>query len=77
MTPSKAFGLLVVCALGLARGAHPADEIHWTLKGQTAVTFDWRGADSILSYGPTSSYGQSVTAVSQAGTMCDPAAVPL
>ena len=63
MTPSKAFGLLVVCALGPARGAYPADEIHWTLKGQTAVTFDWRGPETTISYGPTPSYGQSATAV--------------
>ena len=41
----------------------PADEIHWTFMGQTAVTFDWRGFDPTLRYGTTTSYGQTVTAV--------------
>jgi hypothetical protein len=30
--------------LGLARVAGAADEIHWTLTGQTSVSFSWRGA---------------------------------
>ncbi len=29
-----------------ARGAYAADEIHWTITGQTSVTFDWRGSGS-------------------------------
>ena len=53
-----------------------ADNIHWTITGPTSVTVDWRGSDSAVSYGLTRSYGQSVTAVSQAGAMCDPAATP-
>ena len=30
-----------------------ADEIHWTIIGQTAVTFDWRGtsAENTIRYG--------------------------
>jgi hypothetical protein len=42
-----------------------ADEIHWTITGQTSVTFDWRGAssDNKISYGTSSgSYGSTVTA---------------
>lgn len=38
------------------------DEIHWTLTGQTTVTFDWRGPDDTIQYGLTSAYGHSVTA---------------
>lgn len=48
----------VACAILLgimaaARGAIAADEIHWTLLGQTSVTFDWRGsgAADTLRYG--------------------------
>ena len=33
--------------------AHAADEIHWTLTGPTSVTFDWRGPEVMLHYGPT------------------------
>ena len=40
-----------------------ADEIHFTIKGQTAVTFDWRGTESTLRYGLTTAYGQTVTGV--------------
>jgi hypothetical protein len=40
-----------------------ADEIHWTIKGQAAVTFDWRGPENTIRYGTTTSYGQTVTAV--------------
>ena len=39
--------------LGLAPAAKAADEVHWTLMGQTAVTLDWRGsgAADTLRYG--------------------------
>jgi phosphodiesterase/alkaline phosphatase D-like protein len=40
-----------------------ADEIHWTLTGPTSVTFDWRGPDSTIRYGPSNEYGVTVTAV--------------
>ena len=43
--------------------ASAADEIHWTIKGQTAVTFDWRGSETTISYGETTAYGTTVTAV--------------
>ena len=49
--------------------AHPSSaaalggqQVHWTLMGQTAVTLDWAGPDSVVSYGPTTAYGQSITA---------------
>ncbi len=63
MTPIKTFWLLVSCALGLAGEAFSADEIHWTITGQTSVTFDWRGPENTISYGLTESYGQTATAV--------------
>ena len=68
------------CQSGVCTGSNPAgctaDNVHWTVTGPTSVTFDWRGTDLTLFYGPTAAYGQSVTAVSQAGLTCDPAAVP-
>src|SRR5207249_2373373 len=38
-----------------------ADEIHWTVTGPTSVTVDWRGSATVVSYGLTGAYGQSVT----------------
>jgi hypothetical protein len=38
------------------------DEIHYTIISPTAVTFDWRGTDTDIRYGLTSSYGSTVTA---------------
>lgn len=35
------------------------DEIHYTIISPTAVTLDWRGASSSISYGLTTSYGLS------------------
>jgi hypothetical protein len=49
-----------------AREAVAADEIHWTITGQTSVTFDWRGTSSEnrISYGTSpGSYTATVTAV--------------
>ncbi len=43
--------------------AHAADEIHWTIMGPTSVSFDWRGPESSIAYGPTPTYGQSTLAV--------------
>jgi hypothetical protein len=68
--------LVVLACLLSATSASAGDNIHWTIMGPTSVSVDWRGTDSTLHYGLTSSYGQSVTAVSQAGAICDPAAVP-
>ena len=66
MVPIKTFSLLVFCAVGLTRAAFPADEIHWTITGQTSVTFDWRGPESTIAYGLTPSYGQTATAATPA-----------
>ncbi len=49
--------------LGIADVARAADEIHWTLIGQTAVTFDWRGAETAIEFGTSPGvYSRSVTA---------------
>jgi len=56
--------LLILVLLFLAAAfdvALAADEIHFTLTGQTSVTFDWRGPDSTLRYGTTSAYNRTVT----------------
>src|SRR5437773_3203788 len=50
--------LSTIAAVALA-----ADEIHWTLTGPTSVTFDWRGAESTIHYGPTREYGYTATGV--------------
>jgi PKD repeat protein/phosphatidylglycerophosphate synthase len=39
----------------------PEDQVHWTIMGQGAVTFDWRGPSSSLHYGLTSAHGQTVS----------------
>ncbi|TML80549.1 MAG: fibronectin type III domain-containing protein, partial [Actinobacteria bacterium] len=39
-----------------------ADEIHYSITGPTSVTFDWRGTPTTISFGPTTSYGQTVSA---------------
>jgi len=44
-------GAAVVGLLLAARVAAPADEIHWTITGQTSVTFDWRGLESAIRFG--------------------------
>ncbi len=55
----------VVVSVANGAGATPADEIHWTIIGQTAVTFDWRGGDvqasEHIDYGTTTAYGQRAT----------------
>jgi len=49
-------------ALVMATNARAADEIHWTVTGTTSVSFDWRGSESAIAYGPTKSYGKTATA---------------
>ena len=49
---------LLVASLAFAA----ADEIHWTHRSPTAVTFSWRGGADSLRYGPTSDYGTTVFA---------------
>lgn len=40
-----------------------ADEVHWTITGQTSVTFDWRGPVNTLRYGTTTDYTHTVLGV--------------
>src|SRR5436190_235840 len=54
--------LTVAVALAWAQPGWCADEIHWTLVDPATVTFDWRGAETAIRYGLTSSYGQTATA---------------
>ncbi len=54
--------LFLLAGFLLASPALAADEIHWTMKGTTSVTFDWRGSESSIRYGLTSSYGSTATA---------------
>jgi calcineurin-like phosphoesterase family protein/purple acid phosphatase-like protein len=64
-TWAGSIALSTLTALALASAAQAADEIHWTVKGQTAVTFDWRGSSSenTVRYGLTSgTYTSTVTA---------------
>ena len=49
-------------ALGPARGAGSADEIHWTITGQTSVTVHWRAGDAAVRYGLTPKLGQTAPA---------------
>ena len=45
---------VVLTTVVAAGGARAADEIHWTVTGQTSVTFDWRGGgvDDTLHFRP-------------------------
>jgi hypothetical protein len=54
--------LLLAVAL-LSTPGFAADEIHWTFTGTTSVTFSWRGSESTLRYGQTSTYGATATGV--------------
>jgi len=59
---------VAAAALGLliAPAALAAEQIHWTLTGQTSVSFDWRGAESerTLRFGTApGSYSDSVAGV--------------
>ena len=56
---------IAILFLSIAAGpshADPADEIHFTLMGQTAVTFDWRAGSDTLFYGLDANYGSFVVA---------------
>ena len=58
-------GSLCVALLVVTHAATPvlaADEIHWTFTGPTSVSFDWRGAESVVHYGLTSAYGLDASA---------------
>src|SRR5438132_212511 len=60
--PYWSLAIALFAIVGRPAYASLADEIHFTLMGQTAVTFDWRGGSDSLFYGPTSSYGTLVLA---------------
>src|SRR5215471_8630270 len=45
-----------------ARDDNPR-QLHWTIIGPTAVTFDWEGTSSSIRYGTTTAYGTTVTGV--------------
>src|SRR6267142_201067 len=53
----------LLCLLLLAAPAWAADEVHWTFTGPTSVTVDWRGSETSVRYGTTTSYGQTATGV--------------
>ena len=57
-TATMAAALAIACAVP----ARAADEIHWTIVGPAAVTFDWRGAETTIRYGLTTAYGLTTTA---------------
>jgi hypothetical protein len=54
--------VLLACS-AVASPALAADEVHWTFTGPTSVTVDWRGSETSVRYGLTTSYGSTVTAV--------------
>jgi hypothetical protein len=63
-----------LAAVGLSRSAFAADEIHWTITGQTSVTFDWRGtaSENVIVYGLSAGlYTSTVTASNPTG-VCVP-----
>ncbi|MEO6924424.1 MAG: hypothetical protein ABI142_11410, partial [Bryocella sp.] len=53
--------LIVGSAISYAQ-APTADEIHWTITGNTSVTFDWRGAATEIHYGRNLPYSDQSTA---------------
>ncbi len=65
MKAQRAIALLVAatCTVGFAADGFPADEVHWTITGQTSVTIDWRGGGSTVRYGVTKALGQTAKAV--------------
>ena len=50
------FGPLILAA-PMSRAA---DEVHWTITGQTSVTLNWRGCETFVRYGLTPAYGSVV-----------------
>ena len=59
---SLAIAILFLSIAARPSHADPADEIHFTLMGQTAVTFDWRAGSDTLFYGLDTNYGSLVVA---------------
>ena len=61
--PTPASRVITVSGSGSGTGGGGADEVHWTIIGQTAVSFDWRGATNSIRYGTTTALGQTMAAV--------------
>src|SRR4051812_14092022 len=57
MTRQTLVPAIAAFVLSCAAPALAADEVHWTLTGPSSVTFDWRGPETTLAFGPTPSYG--------------------
>ena len=57
-----ATALVAAAAATAGVAAAAIDEVHWTIMGQTAVSFDWRGPDSTIQFGTSTAYGRTVTA---------------
>jgi hypothetical protein len=69
---------LLTVAAGWFAASLAADEIHWTIIGPTAVTFDWRGtaAETSIAYGASAgNYTTTVTAANPTG-VCVPYSSP-
>jgi len=49
---------LLLALLGLAP-AHAAEQVHWTIAGPTAVTFDWVGLENSIQFGLKPALGQT------------------
>ena len=56
-----ATALVAAAAVTAGVAAAAIDEVHWTVMGQTAVSFDWRGPDSTIQFGTSTAYGRAVT----------------
>jgi len=60
--PMNMGGTQLELGAAAASGTLANDEIHWSITGPTSVSFNWRGPDNTLRYGPTPDYGFEVTA---------------
>jgi PKD repeat protein len=56
-----ALALVVLLPASVQAMAGTADEIHYTFTGPTSVSFDWRGTATDIRFGPTTTYGSTVT----------------
>jgi hypothetical protein len=51
ISPARAGAMAALALLISSPTARAADQVHWTIIGQTSVTFDWRGVEDTLRYG--------------------------
>lgn len=70
------FGILGTAILMHATCAHAADEIHWTVISQTAVTFDWRGSETKIFYSTNGALVTSLAAGVDSTTGTTPSPLP-